>query len=97
MLKYNKEDVLLEEDIYVEIRPWIKSHPNMALYMDADGSVCGNCGSKDLLFEDKYYTTMVSKFAAFRCNNPKCGAPSRCRITSLSREQRKKLLVSVAR
>ncbi len=95
MLKYNKEDVLLEEDVYVELRPWIKSHPNMSLYTEGDGSTCGHCTSPDLLWEDKYYTTMASRFAAYRCKN--CGAPNRCRLTSLSKEQRKNLLVSIAR
>ena len=95
MLKYNKEDVFLGEDVYVEMRSWIKSHPNMSLYIDADTPVCANCGSKELLWENKYYTTMVSKFATFRCKN--CGAISRCRTTALSKGQRKNLLVSVAR
>ena len=95
MLKYNKEDVVLLEEVYVEQRGWIKSHPNLSLYIDADKPVCPNCGSSDLLWEDKYYVTMVSKFAAFRCKN--CGAISRCRTTALSKEQRKNLLVSTAR
>ena len=95
MLKYNKEDVLLLEDVYIELRPWIKSHPNMGLYIDAEDNVCGNCGSENLLWEDKYYVTMASKFAAYRCKD--CGAISRCKTTALSKEQRKNLLVSVAR
>jgi len=95
MLKYNKEDVFLGEDVYVEMRPWIKSHPNMGIYQDSDKPVCGNCGSINLLWENKYYVTMASKFAAFRCKD--CGAPSRCRTSALSKEQRKNLLVSTAR
>lgn len=95
MLKYNKEDVLLEEEVYVEIRGWIRSHPSLGIYINADGPVCENCGSSDLLWENKYYTTLASKFAAYRCKN--CGAPSRCRTTALSKEQRKNLLVSTAR
>ena len=95
MLKYNKEDVLLLEDVYVEIRPFIKSHPSLGIYMDADKPVCENCGSVNLLWENKYYVTLASKFAAFRCKD--CGAPNRCRTTALSREQRKNLLVSTAR
>ena len=95
MVKYNENDVLLLEDVYVELRPWIKSHPNMGMYIDSDKSVCGNCGSENLIWEDKYYTTMVSKFAAYRCNN--CGAYSRCRTTALNKEQRENLLASTAR
>lgn len=95
MLKYNKEDVLLLESVYVEQRAWVNSHPNMSLYFDADGPVCPNCGSVNLLWENKYYVTMVSKFAAYRCKD--CGAICRCRTTALSKKQRKNLLVSTAR
>ncbi len=95
MLKYNKEDVLLEEEVYVELRPFIKSHPSLGIYMNADKPVCENCGSVNLLWEKKYYVTLASKFAAFRCKD--CGAPSRCRTTALSKEKRKNLLVSTAR
>ncbi|MBT6047939.1 MAG: hypothetical protein HOG49_14110, partial [Candidatus Scalindua sp.] len=31
MLAYNEEDVRLLEEVYVQLRPWVKSHPNMGL------------------------------------------------------------------
>ena len=95
MLKYNEEDVLLEEEVYLELRPWIRSHPNMALYMEAKEEVCANCGTKkDLDWEIGTYTTQVSQFTAFRCKN--CGAISRCRTSNVSPERRKNLLISTA-
>lgn len=94
MLKYNKEDVLLLEEVYLFLRPWIKSHPNMSIYVDAQESVCPTCGSDKLNWCGSY-VTMVSKFEAFRCNV--CGAIGRCRTTSLSKEQKKELTASIAR
>lgn len=94
MLKYNKKDVLLLEEVYLEMRPWIKSHPNLGLYMEAKEPVCPNCGSFDLQWGGEYIT-MVGAYASFRCKE--CGAIGRCRTTSLSKKQRKKLTVSIAR
>ena len=94
MIKYNKMDVELLEEVYLELRPWCKSHPNMGLYVDSDKEVCPNCGNDNLDWGG-YYTTMVGKYAAFRCGN--CGAIGRCRTTALSKEQRDRLTVSIAR
>ena len=48
MLKYNKRDVTLLEEVYLRIRPWIKGHPNCANYIDSKVPICSNCGSKNL-------------------------------------------------
>ena len=48
MEKYNKQDVVLLEKLYIELLPWITSHPNMGLYVDADRPVCTNCGGTNL-------------------------------------------------
>lgn len=43
MEKYNIQDVVLLENLYGHLLPWIKSHPNHNLF--SDGHVCPNCGS----------------------------------------------------
>lgn len=45
MEEYNKGDVITLEELYVQFLPWIKNHPNHALYQD-DKIVCPTCGSK---------------------------------------------------
>lgn len=42
MKKYNMQDVLLLEKLYLKVLPWITNHPNRAIY-DHD-AVCTNCG-----------------------------------------------------
>lgn len=93
MVHYNKQDVLVLEDFYVELRPWIKSHPNIGLYFDTDKEVCPNCGSNRLTWKGYYYTT-VNRYKAFRCE---CGAVGRSRFSDLSTEERKLLVTPVAR
>lgn len=94
MFKYNKEDVSLLEDVYMRIRGWIKSHPNIGLYVESDKMVCPNCGNDHLIECGSYYT-MVSEFNSFRCDN--CGAIGRMRKNNLSTKERERILTSNAR
>lgn len=43
MKKYNAQDVLLTEKLYLKIRPFMRSHPNFSVYNDKNA--CPKCGS----------------------------------------------------
>ena len=94
MEKYNRYDVELLEEVYLRLRPWIKAHPNVGLYMETDKPVCPNCGSEDIVDDGHYYYTSTGKYSTMRCS---CGAISRRRFTEVPKEKRKKLVVSTAR
>lgn len=94
MFKYNKQDVNGLEEMYVALRPWMQSHPNMGIYMGADSSVCPACGSQHLDPEGEYITG-AGQYKSYRCLN--CGHFARSRFSSLSIEQKRNLLVSTAR
>lgn len=91
---YNRRDVETLEEVYLKIRPWIRSHPNLGLYVDAIEPVCSNCGSRNVIKSDKFYYTMVGKYELYRCE---CGAYIRVRTSSLSKDKKKNLLVSIAK
>ena len=96
MLAYNIEDTQLLEEVYLWMRPWMKSHPNLGLYMDLKESVCSNCMSNDIVTLSEHpYVTSAGIYDAVRCND--CGAIGRLRTTNLSIEESKKLIRSVAR
>jgi len=94
MQEYNKGDVEVLEDVYMKLRPWIRSHPNLGLYVETDGAICPNCGSEDIEWTDKFYYTQTGKYATFRC---KCGSFGRSRFTALSKDARKSLVVGLAK
>ncbi len=94
MEEYNRQDVVALEELYVKLRPWIKSSINTGLYVESDKPVCPTCGSTNLDWRGYYYTS-VSKFRAFRCNE--CGSIGRERISTLSKEKRRALVTTVAR
>lgn len=76
MKEYNIHDVILTEQVYYKLLPWIKNHPNVALYDTKDSTepTCKNCGSANLQRRGYYYTA-VSAFPQVVCKD--CGAWSR--------------------
>lgn len=93
MLKYNKNDVLVLENVYLRLRPYIKNHPNLSNITNE--LCCPCCGSHNIEREEgKYYRTAVSKFGLYRCKD--CGALMRDRVNSAKGEDKIKL-VSVQR
>jgi len=93
MEDYNKRDVDLLESVYLKMRPWIKSHPNIGLFVEADEPVCPVCGSTKLKWKGHYHT-MTGKYKTFRCE---CGALGRQRTSDFDKDKRKQLIVSLAR
>jgi DNA polymerase elongation subunit (family B) len=95
MLTYNIQDVKQQEEVYLEVLPWVKSHPNMAQYVKGTEKCCTNCGSTNLE-KDGYYYTSIGKFQTYKCTS--CGAKAgRDRKNLNSKEKNKSLLMPVAR
>ena len=88
MFKYNNWDVECLEAVYLRLRPWIRNHPNLALYYESDKPICPNCGSEHLEAEGHYYTT-VNKYKVYRCE---CGAVSRVRESSIEKSKKSNIL-----
>lgn len=93
METYNRRDVEILEEVYLKLRPWIKSHPNVGLYMETDSEVCPNCGGNHLENVGIYYT-QVGRYQAFRCE---CGAIGRRRINLVPKDQKEHLTISIAK
>lgn len=89
MKKYNIQDVALLEDAYNIILPWIKSHPNHALFKKTDAPVCPNCGSSHVV-KNGTETTLTMAYQRYRCQS--CGTPIRGRTTILPKEKRANVL-----
>lgn len=78
MLKYNKMDVLVLEELYMKLRAWIKPHPNFNLYTETQG--CSTCGNPtNNLIKKGTYATTVNKFDSYYC--PNCHSYSRAGIS----------------
>lgn len=78
MKKYARQDVDLLADLYYRLRPWMTTHPNLALF-DGRPDSCPTCGHTDLMRRG-YRSTKVAQYAQFQCK--KCKAYCRKRVKS---------------
>lgn len=66
MKLYNKRDVDLLEEVYMIMRPWITTHPNMGEY--SVEKLCRNCGSRNVIYRGR--TTLNNrKLQCKDCNH----------------------------
>lgn len=75
MKRYCAGDIDLLERVYYRIRPFIKNHPNLGMWINK--TVCPNCGSKNLVRRG-YRINQTTKYARLCCQA--CGAWSRARF-----------------
>jgi predicted RNA-binding Zn-ribbon protein involved in translation (DUF1610 family) len=68
MEEYNRQDVELLEEMYLQLRPWIPGHPNVALYDESNEGtlLCPACGS-DAVTRQGYSYTAVTRYQRYRC------------------------------
>lgn len=66
MVRYCKQDVSLLERAYKTLRPWMKQHPNLSLYLGRDG--CPKCGSSHMHSRGTRKTS-TGEIPRFQCQN----------------------------
>ena len=93
MRLYDNHDVEILEELYLILRPYIKSHPNVGLYMNTEEPVCPHCGSKEVELSENSYYTNTGKYDTYRCKS--CSAISRKRKSTISSIKSKNLLVPI--
>ena len=68
MIKYNKQDVALLEEVYLKLRPWITNHP----YIGNKPDECPNCHSEKLQSRGTQINKGGKVNYRFQCQD--CGA-----------------------
>ena len=69
MKKYNKQDVILLENVYLELRPWMHNHPNVNI-VDDDEKLCPACGSDHLQKRGFEITNSgLTKYQRYQCQD----------------------------
>jgi hypothetical protein len=79
MIKYNKQDVNVLEQVFLKLRPWAAGFPNLATLRGDDGrpGACPKCEAIDTMVKNGWRFTQVSNYQAYRCTQ--CGGTSRGR------------------
>lgn len=75
MLKYNKQDVSLLQDVYVKLRAFDPKHPNMNVYYNDGLDRCTVCGSLHIHPTGHSVFTQHSEYAEYACGD--CGSRSK--------------------
>lgn len=90
MMHYNKQDVVILEKLYLKLRPFMKKHPNVALYSDDVNkrNGCKGCGGNRFKITRFAYTE-TGKFHRFACLD--CGKEGRDGVNLLTQEERKNI------
>lgn len=92
MKKYNIQDIVTLEEVYLKMRPYIKGHPNMATLSNSKEHRCSSCNSTNI-HEDGYSISNVSKFRRYKCED--CHSYSRGRTNLLESDAKDALLTSI--
>ena len=71
MERYNRRDVQIMQPLYERLKPWIKGHPNAALYSNENRPVCRVCGGHKLQRRG-FQRSAVAQYARYQCQD--CGS-----------------------
>lgn len=89
MLRYNKQDIVLLEDLYNHVKMYSTRHPNLAVYY-GDKPRCNICCSDNISKTGNTVSTNLSVFEEIVCND--CGSRFKTRQSITTPEQRKTFL-----
>jgi hypothetical protein len=93
MVKYCDGDILLNEEVYHRLLPFISNHPNVAIFGEHDGKVCTRCGSDDLHWTGDQMATKVALYNKFYCGN--CFGWGADRANSLPKSERQNITKTI--
>lgn len=91
MRLYNIMDVEVLEQVYLRLRPWYSSHPNINTGNDNNIMCCPKCGHDDLYKRGFFYTNK-GKYQRYSCKS--CGGWSSETYVMNTIDKRKSLLAS---
>ena len=91
MKQYNILDVEVLELVYLKLRPWYTSHPNITTGNNNEVMCCPKCGGNELIKRGHYYTNK-GKYQRYSCKD--CGGWSSETYVQNTIEKRKSLLAS---
>lgn len=91
MKAYNILDVEVLEQVYLKLRPWYTTHPNITTGDDPLELCCPKCGSSDVI-RSGYFTTNKGKYQRYKCKA--CGSWSSETYMINTKEVRANLLAS---
>lgn len=79
MKRYNRQDVILLEKIYLAMRGWVVSHPGLNV-IEGKTEACPKCGITGYMHRNGVVQNRVTVVQKWKCEN--CGGHSRARLST---------------
>lgn len=89
--RYNNRDVVSTEQVYLQLRPYMVGHPNIAAYNNDVSMQCPKCSSTDMARKGFAYT-QSGQYQRYKCGS--CLAYCRGRYTLNAPDKRRSLLTN---
>jgi DNA polymerase elongation subunit (family B)/predicted RNA-binding Zn-ribbon protein involved in translation (DUF1610 family) len=89
MVKYNKQDIVVSEQVYLKLRPYDTTPVNASV--GSETTVCPKCGGKHVQKQGTM-TLSTGKYQKYQCQD--CGGWFRDKVNLLSKAARKAVTVS---
>jgi hypothetical protein len=70
MVSYCKQDIKVLERVYLKLRPYMNTHPNLGVYTEELADGCPKCSSQKIQKRGFLYTN-VAKYQRYQCTD--CG------------------------
>lgn len=77
MKRYNQQDIVALEQLYLYERPWIRNHPKLNV-LAGRPAACPKCLSENIRSGMRYRATSQNLYQYFRCND--CGGTMKATI-----------------
>ena len=95
MIEYTEQDVRILEEVYLAMRPYMKGHVNLGLFITENAEACPSCASNEIDWNLKTdYITTSNVYRAGRCCS--CGSLMRARTPLYNAKNKSSLLIPLA-
>jgi DNA polymerase elongation subunit (family B) len=84
MIDYNIKDTAILETLYMKLRAWDRSHPNLQIFTNLQVRSCPCCNSQQIKVEQNLIYQGISAYEHYRCLN--CGKHFRDRKNVIDRK-----------
>jgi predicted RNA-binding Zn-ribbon protein involved in translation (DUF1610 family) len=79
MRRYNKQDIVATEHVYLKTRAWDQQHPNLGTFSAVEKHLCPHCGSDNVIGRNGWREVKQQGiYKRYQCNG--CGGWSRGKI-----------------
>jgi predicted RNA-binding Zn-ribbon protein involved in translation (DUF1610 family) len=93
MRRYNRQDVVSLERLYLKLRPWIAGHPSVTVHTDPTKPSCPHCGGH-VQRRGVSVVRAGGSYPRYQCQG--CGAWSRGKTSTRTRASSARQLVSIS-